>query len=103
VRLEHFTSGPSDATIRTPARSSHPHLAAYGTGRMLLAWETSTLTTMQVYDASTGKAVGDQFTVNAKDHSYQAWKAYADGSVAAPAAGSSNTSARIARVMPLAS
>jgi hypothetical protein len=35
-----------------------------------------------------------------RDHDYLAFKAYADGSVAYPAAGSSSTSIRIARVMP---
>jgi hypothetical protein len=36
-----------------------------------------------------------------KDHDYQAFKAYPDGSAAYPAAGSGSTSIRIARVMPL--
>jgi hypothetical protein len=34
-----------------------------------------------------------------KDHSYQAFKAYLEGSVAYPAAGNNNTSIRIAGVM----
>jgi hypothetical protein len=55
----------------------------------------------QVYDAGTGKAVGSKFTIGVKDHNYQAVKAYSDGSVAYPAAGSSSTSIRIARVMAL--
>jgi hypothetical protein len=38
-----------------------------------------------------------------KDHDYQAFKAYADGSAAYPAAGNSNTSIKIARVMALRS
>jgi hypothetical protein len=67
VRLEHFTTGRSDTTVRTSASSSHPH------------------------------------TINVRDHNYHAFKAYADGSVANPAAGGSNTSIRIARVMPLSS
>ena len=54
----------------------------------------------QVYDSSTGKAVGKRFTIKANDHSYQAFKAYPDGSAAYPAAGSA-TSIRIARVMPV--
>jgi hypothetical protein len=102
VRLEHFTSGPSDTTVKASARSSHPHLVSYGTGRMLLAWESGSSMAAQVYDAGSGKAVGSQFTVNVRDHNYQAFKAYPDGSVAYPAAGGSNTSIRIARVMPLA-
>ncbi|HZM75448.1 MAG TPA: hypothetical protein VFC19_06960 [Candidatus Limnocylindrales bacterium] len=101
VRLEHFTSGPSTATIRTSARSSHPHLVGYGTGRMLLVWESGSAMAAQVFDAANGKPVGTQFTLDVKDHSYQAFKAYPDGSAAYPAAGT-NTSIRIARVMPLA-
>jgi hypothetical protein len=38
----------------------------------------------QVYDAGTGEAVGAQFTVDVRDHNYQAFKAYPDGSVAYP-------------------
>lgn len=101
VRLEHFTNGPSDSSISTPARSGHPHLVSYGTGRMLLAWASGSSMAAQVYDAGSGKTVGSKFTVNVRDHNYQAFKAYPDGSVAYPAAGSSNTSIRIARVMPL--
>ena len=103
VRLEHFTTGPSDTTINTSAGSSHPHLVSYGTGRMLLAWESGSSMAAQVYDAGTGKTVGTQFTIDVKDHNYQAFKAYPDGSAAYPAAGSSSTSIRIARVMPLSS
>ena len=58
-------------------------------------------TAAQAYDAGSGKAVGAQFTVNVKDHNYQAFKAYPDGSVAYPAAGGGSTSIRIARVMPI--
>ena len=102
VRLEHFTNGPSDSTIRTAARSSHPHLVSYGAGRMLLAWASGSSMAAQAYDTGTGKAMGERFTVGVRDHSYQAFKAYPDGSVAYPAAGANSTSIRIARVMPLA-
>lgn len=100
VRLEHFTNGPSNTTIRTAAKSSHPHLAAYGAGRMLLAWESGSAMAAQVFDAAGGETLGNQFTLDVKDHSYQAFKAYPDGSAAYPASGG-NTSIRIARVMPL--
>lgn len=103
VRLDHFTSGASDNTIRTPAKSSHPHLVSYGTGRMLLAWGSGSSMAAQVHDSGSGQTVGSQFTIDVKDHSYQAFKAYADGSVAYPAAGSSSTSITIARVMPVTS
>ncbi|GFJ93953.1 hypothetical protein [Phytohabitans rumicis] len=101
VRLEHFTTGASDTTVSTAARSSHPHLVSYGTGRMLLTWESGTAMAAQVYDAGTGTAVGAQFTIDVRDHDFQAFKAYADGSAAYPAAGSTSTSIRIARVMPI--
>ncbi|MEJ3744891.1 cellulose-binding domain-containing protein [Actinomycetes bacterium KLBMP 9797] len=101
VRLEHFTTGASDKTVTTAARSSHPHLVSYGSGRMLLAWESGSSMAAQVYDAGSGTTVGEQFTVDVRDHNFQAFKAYPDGSAAYPAAGSTNTSIRIARVLPL--
>jgi hypothetical protein len=52
-----------------------------------------------VYDAGTGTTVGGELTVDVADHSYQAFKAYPDGSVAYPAAGSDPTSIKIARVL----
>ncbi|MFC7534454.1 hypothetical protein [Actinoplanes sp. GCM10030250] len=101
VRLEHFTTGKSDTTIKTGASSAHPHLVSYGTGRMLLTWQSGSAMSAQVYDSGTGKAVGGKFTVKAKDHAYQAFKAYPDGSAAYPAAGSGSGSIRIARVLPM--
>jgi hypothetical protein len=101
VRLEHFTTGASSSTITTSAKSSHPHLVGYGTGRALLTWESGSSMLGQVYDTGSGKTVGGQFTIAVKDHNYQAFKAYADGSAAYPAAGSSTTSIKIARVLPL--
>ena len=101
VRLERFTTGASNTTIRTSSSSSHPHLVSYGTGRMLLIWASGSSMLAQVYDSGSGKAIGGQCTVNAKDHNYQAFKTYPDGSAAYPAAGSSNTSIRIARLLPL--
>ncbi|MGD8909507.1 MAG: hypothetical protein PVI92_09165 [Chromatiales bacterium] len=46
------------------------------------------------------QTLGDQFTIDVPDNNYQAFKKYADGSVAYPAAASSSTSIQIARVMP---
>lgn len=101
ARLEHFSTGASDSTVHTAARTSHPHLVGYGSGLMLLAWGSGSSMAAQVYDAGTGATVGAQFTVGVKDHNYQAVKAYPDGSVAYPAAGSSGTAIRIARVLPM--
>ncbi|WP_233624868.1 RICIN domain-containing protein [Actinoplanes sp. ATCC 53533] len=102
ARLDHFTTGASDTTITTAAATAHPHLVSYGAGRMLLAWESGSSMLAQVYDAGTAQTVGSPFTIAVRDHSYQAFKAYADGSAAYPAAGSTSTSIKIARVMPLA-
>jgi hypothetical protein len=100
VRLEHFTDGPSDKTIETGAPSSHPHLVSFGEGQMLLSWESGSSMAAQVYDAGSGQTSGDQFAIDAKDHDFQAFKAYPDGSAAYPAAGDTDTTIRIARVMP---
>jgi len=67
---------------------------------MLLAWQSGSSIVCQVYDSGTGSAVGKQLKLAVKDHDYQAFKAYADGSVAYPAAGSTSSSIKIARVMP---
>jgi hypothetical protein len=101
VRLSHFSSGAADQTIKTSAKSSHPHLVRYGSDRMLLAWGSGASMVAQVYDAATGKTVGKQFKIAVRDHSYQAFKAYPDGSAAYPATGSTSTSIKIARVMPV--
>jgi hypothetical protein len=100
ARLEHFTSGESDTSISTNANTSHPHLVSYGSERMLLTWESGSSMAAQIYDSGSGQIVGDQFTIEVPDHNYQAFKAFPDGSVAYPAAGSTNTSIRIGRVMP---
>jgi hypothetical protein len=100
IRLEHFTTGASDQTISNAGSSSHPHLVSYGATRMLLAWGSGSSMAAQVRDAGTGDTVGSQFTIDVNDHDYMAFKAYADGSVAYPASGANNTSARIGRVMP---
>ncbi|WP_327001665.1 hypothetical protein OHA72_42060 [Dactylosporangium sp. NBC_01737] len=102
ARLEHFTTGASDTRVTTGAKTAHPHLVAYGATRMLLAWESGSAMTAQVYDTGAGKTVGGTFTIDAKDHAYQAFKAYADGSVAYAAAGGTATTIRIARVLPAA-
>ncbi|MFI5845985.1 hypothetical protein ACIA8K_40405 [Catenuloplanes sp. NPDC051500] len=101
VRLEHFTTGASDTTITTASTSQHPHLVSYGTGHMLLTWAAGSGMAAQAYDSASGRTAGAQFTIPAKDHNYQAFKGYADGSAAYPAAGSGNTTITIARVQPI--
>ncbi|GAA1612128.1 hypothetical protein [Actinoplanes couchii] len=100
VRLEKFTTGRSTTTIRTGVASKHPHLVTYGPNRMLLSWQSGAGLAAQVYDASTGKAVGARLSLSAKDHDYQAFKSYPDGSAAYPATGGTTTTIKIARVLP---
>ena len=101
VRLEHFSTGASDQSVVTADTTQHSHLTGYGAGRMLLTWKSGSATAAQVYDSTTGKAVGSQFTIAVPDHTYVGSTDYPDGSVAIPAAGSSSSTIRIARVMPL--
>jgi len=100
IRLEHFSTGESDQTIENAGPSSHPHLVSYGASLMLLAWGSGSGMTAQVRDAGSGQPVGSEFTIDVPDHDFQAFKAYPDGSVAYPGAGTGSTSVRIARVMP---
>lgn len=101
VRLSHFAgSSAANKTIKTAASSQHPHLVSYGSGKMLLAWQSGAAILSQIYDSGTGAAIGKPLKINVKDHNYQAFKAYADGSVAYPAAGASSSSIKVARVMP---
>jgi hypothetical protein len=44
--------------------------------------------------------IGSQLTINVRDHAFQAFKPYPDGSAAYPAAGDNATSVKIARVLP---
>jgi hypothetical protein len=97
-----------------------PHLAAYGSGMMLAAWEESTATGdlaqndknrqmyIQVLDATTGMAPSGSSTSsagplmlspNVLGSRYQDFRAYPDGSVAYPAPGSTATSIKILRVL----
>jgi hypothetical protein len=54
----------------------------------------------QVRDMSTGATIGNQLTIAVRDHAFQAFKPYPDGSAAYPAAGDNSTSVKIARVLP---
>jgi len=100
IRLEHFTTGASDKTIANAGSSMYPHLVAYGTGHMLLAWASGAGMMAQVYDSSTGDTVGAPFAIAVPDHPWQSFKAYPDGSVAFASVKSSSSTVQIARVMP---
>jgi hypothetical protein len=101
IRLQHFTDGGPDTAVDDAGSSAHPHLVTYGTNNMLLSWANGSSLTAQVRDAgANASAVGSTFTIAVKDHAYQAFKPYSDGSVAYAAAGATNTSIKVARVMP---
>jgi hypothetical protein len=100
IRLQHFTDSGPDTAIDNAGSSQHPHLVSYGENRMLLTWASGSSMAAQVRDAGSGEGVGAELTIDVNDHTYQAWKAYRDGSVAYPASGSASTSIKIARVMP---
>ena len=102
ARLSHFTSGAANKTINTAVQTAHPHLVSYGSARMLLAWQVGSTMKARAYNSSTGAAVGGAVSIAVKDHDYQAFKAYPDGSAAYPAVAGSST-IKIARVMPLSS
>jgi len=117
VHLLHATTGSSDKDIVIASDSGQndraPHLAAYGTNRMLAAWETSTATGdlapndpnrklyVQALDATTGAAQGSPYHVAGVTGSrYQDFRSYPDGSVAYAAPGSGPTKIQILRVLP---
>jgi hypothetical protein len=102
IRLNQFNfNNTKGAAVTGAGTSQHPHLVGYGASNMLLAWGSGTTSmAAQVRSQSTGAAVGSQLAIAVKDHAFQAFKPYADGSAAYPAAGDNTTSVKIARVMP---
>jgi hypothetical protein len=101
IRLQHFTDEGPGTSVNDAGDSQHPHLVSYGPSHMLLAYASGSGMTARIHDSgATGAAIGSSFSIDVEDHDYQAFKAYADGSVAYPAAGDDNGSMKIARVMP---
>jgi hypothetical protein len=103
------------------ANDRAPHLAAYGAGQLVAAWEESTATGdlpqsatgrqmwIQVLDAATGAPPAGSSTTsagplklspNVLGSRYQDFRPFPDGSVAYPAPGSSSTKIKILRVLP---
>jgi hypothetical protein len=103
------------------ANDRAPHLAAYGGGQLVAAWEASTAAGdlsqnaagrqmwLQILDGTTGAAPAGssaatagplKLTPNVLGSRYQDFRAYPDGSVAYPAPGSSGTKIKILRVLP---
>jgi hypothetical protein len=101
IRLNQFSfNNTKGASVSNAGASQHPHLVAYGSKNMLLAWGSGTSQVAQVRSMTDGSAVGSQLSIGVNEHIYLAYKPYPDGSAAYPAAGSNNTSIKVARVMP---
>ncbi len=101
IRLNQFAANNSKGpSISNAGASQHPHLVSYGPGKMLLSWADGQAMAAQVRDASTGDTIGSQLAMSVRDHAFQAFKPFPDGSAAYPAAGDNATSVKIARVMP---
>jgi hypothetical protein len=117
VHLLHFSTGTADQDITLASdpglNDRAPHLASYGTGRLLAAWETSTAIGVlaandknrklyiQALDSATGAAEGPPVNVAAiTGNRYQDFRTFPDGSVAYPAPGSTSTKLKIVRVLP---
>jgi hypothetical protein len=117
VHLIHFTTGTSDKDILLANDAGlnvrAPHLAAYGNGKLLAAWETSSksgdLTAndtgrkliIQILDAATGAALSTPYNVTGiKGNRYYELRSFPDGSVAYPAPGSTGSKIKILRVSP---
>jgi hypothetical protein len=133
VHLVHTTTGMFDRDMiiasDTGLNDRAPHLAPYGTNRMLAAWETSTKTDhlvgpcfgttcgalqldtsrkmyVQSLNATTGAAEGPAYnvvdgTAQVVGSRFQDFRAYPDGSVAyaAPAQNTATSKIKIVRVL----
>ena len=116
VRLLHFTTGAADLDLVIAApdglNARAPHLAGYGSERLVAAWETSTQSGdlrandanrtlyVQTRNRTTGEAEGDPLAVDVRGNRYQEFRAFPDGSVAYPAPGSTRTSVKVLRILP---
>ncbi len=101
TKVSRFTTGKANKTVSPGAATQHPHLVKYGKNRMLLSWGSGANTKAKILNRSTGATIGSTLTLKVKDHNYTAFKEYKDGSVAYPAAGSSTSHIKIARVLPM--
>lgn len=116
IHLLHTTTGAPDKDITLASDSGlndrAPHLAGFGTNRMLAAWETSTQTGnldqndssrklyVQALNATTGATQSSPYYVSGVTGSrYQDFRSYPDGSVAYAAPGSTGTKIKILRVL----
>jgi hypothetical protein len=118
VLLLHFSTGMADQSISLSAGAAGnqraPHLSAYGTSRLMAAWESSSATgdlsrtdknrkfSLQTLDVSTRAPEGPALELSFLGNRYQDLVAFPDGSVAFMAPGSSASKVEVLRVLPCA-
>jgi hypothetical protein len=116
IHLLRFSTGAQeqDLVLANQSGVNHraPHLAAYGTDRMIAAWESASATGdlafnntqrqlyVQTVNRSTGATEGSPLAVGARGNRYHKLVSFPDGSVAFAARGSSNTRINILRILP---
>jgi hypothetical protein len=117
VHLLHFTTGLADRDFLIASQATlnerAPHLAPFGTTRLLAAWETSTSggdlgandrnrkLYVQALNATTGAPDGAEVNVpGILGNRYQDFRGFPDGSVAYAAPGSTNARIKTLRVLP---
>jgi len=116
VHLLQFSDGAATQDLIVANTSGQnlraPHLAAYGAGRMIVAWESATATGdlrandnarklyVQTVNRATGDAEGEAIDVDVRGNRYHKLVSFPDGSVAFVARGSSNTRIKVLRVLP---
>lgn len=116
VHLLRFTNGAAqqDLTLATTQGENlrAPHLAAYGAGNMIAAWDSSTAPGdlrfddkarklhVQTLSRATGAAVGAALGVDVRGNRYHKLVSFADGSVAFVAPGSTKTRLKVLRILP---
>ena len=92
--------GGTSGTAGNLANGSHPHLVSYGSGQMLVAWESGSAMAAKVLDAGTGAELSTEFPIALPDHPWQSFKAYPDASVAFASVDSASSTVQVARVLP---
>jgi hypothetical protein len=110
VKVEQQVSVANQAGVNERA----PHLAAYGSDGLLVAWETSDAKDdlrrtdktrklhIQARTKATGEARGQALMLDVLGNRYQSFRAFPDGSVAFVAPGSSAQRIKVARILPCA-
>jgi hypothetical protein len=118
MHLLRFSTGEQelDLVLADQSGVNHraPHLAAYGSDRMIAGWESASVggdfsfnnterqLHVQTLNRATGESEGSPLAVAARGNRYQKLVSFPDGSVAFAARGSSTTRINVLRILPCA-